>query len=79
MALKLALMKDLGTRPIELTWLKVQDIDLATGITAITGAKHTIGREGKLKTETLQLLRTYIEKKQLTTKRPTYSTEHPTT
>jgi hypothetical protein len=27
----LSMMKDLGTRPIELTWLKVKDIDLETG------------------------------------------------
>jgi len=27
-ALILSMMKDLGTRPIELTWLKVRDIDL---------------------------------------------------
>ena len=32
MALKLSMSKDLGTRPIELTWLKVKDIDLSTGI-----------------------------------------------
>ena len=35
--------------PIELTWLTVKDIDLTTGIANITGAKHTVGREGKLK------------------------------
>jgi hypothetical protein len=47
--LKLSMSKDLGERSIELTWLKVEDIDLTTGITNITGAKHTVGREGKLK------------------------------
>lgn len=46
--LKLKMSRDLGERPIELTWLKVQDIDLTTGRTDLTGAKHTIGREGKL-------------------------------
>jgi integrase len=65
MALKLSLSKDLGTRPIELTWLSVKDIDLATGIVSITGAKHTVGREGKLKPKTIDLLKIYIEKKQL--------------
>ena len=39
MKLKLSMSKDLGTRPIELTWLIVKDIDLTTGATAITGAK----------------------------------------
>ena len=31
MSLKLSMMKDLGTRTIELIWLKVGDIDLTTG------------------------------------------------
>jgi integrase len=65
MALKLSMSKDLGTRPIELTWLAVRDIDLSTGIVSITGAKHTIGREGKLKTKSLELLKIYISKKKL--------------
>ncbi|NLD65482.1 MAG: hypothetical protein GX648_02800 [Crenarchaeota archaeon] len=50
--LKLKMSRDLGSRPIELTWLKVQDIDLTTGKTDLTGAKHTIGREGKLNQRT---------------------------
>jgi integrase len=65
MALKLSLSKDLGTRPIELTWLTVKDIDLSTGIVSITGAKHTVGREGKLKPKSLDLLKIYITKKSL--------------
>jgi hypothetical protein len=47
--LKLAMSKDLGQRPIELRWIKLEDIDLTTGILNITGAKHTVGREGKIK------------------------------
>ena len=65
MALKLSMSKDLGTRPIELLWLKLQDIDLTTGTVSITGAKHTIGREQKLKTKSLELLKIYIQKHQL--------------
>jgi integrase len=65
MALKLSMLKDLGTRPMELTWLTVQDIDLTTANVSITGAKHTIGREGKLKPKTLELLKIYIDKKKL--------------
>jgi len=38
---------------------------LSTGIVSITGAKHTVGREGKLKNRTLDLLRIYIKKKKL--------------
>lgn len=45
MNLKLSMEKDLGTRPIEVTWLKVHDIELTSGNVSITGAKHTIGRE----------------------------------
>jgi len=63
--LKLKMSRDLGERPIELTWLKVQDIDLVTGRTDITGAKHTIGREGKLKQDTLELLKRYIQREHL--------------
>jgi integrase len=65
MKLKLAMSKDLGERPIELMWLKVQDIDLTTGLISITGAKHTVGREGKLRTDTISLLKIYIQKKNL--------------
>lgn len=56
------MMKDLGTRPIELTWLKLQDIDLNNGTTNITGAKHTIGRNGRLKPPTLAQLKAYVLK-----------------
>jgi integrase len=66
MKLKLSISKDLGQRPIELTWLKIQDIDLSTGLVALTGAKHTVGRDGKLKPKTLELLRIYIKTKNLT-------------
>jgi len=65
MSLKLSMSKDLGERPVELTWLIVKDIDLSTGIVSITGAKHTIGREGKLKAKSLELLKIYIKKKNL--------------
>ncbi len=37
--LKLKMSRDLGERPIELTWLKAQDIDLATGKTDLTGLR----------------------------------------
>jgi integrase len=63
--LKLKMTRDLGERPIELTWLKVQDIDLTNGRTDLTGAKHTIGREGKLKQDTLELLKRYIKRENL--------------
>jgi integrase len=66
--LKLKMSRDLGQRPIELTWLKVEDIDLTTGLTSLTGAKHTIGREGKLKSDTIELLKRYIKRENLNAK-----------
>jgi integrase len=65
MALKCSMSKDLGNRPIELLWLKVNDIDLTTGTVSLTGAKHTIGREQRLKTKSLELLKIYLQKHQL--------------
>jgi len=65
MALFLSMSRDLGTRPIELTWLKIRDIDLRKGIVNITSAKHRVGRALKLKTNTLEMLKTYITKKKL--------------
>jgi len=65
MALFLSMSKDLGTRPIELTWLKVSDINLQNGTVNITSAKHCNGRVLKLKTNTLEMLKAYINKKQL--------------
>jgi len=63
MKLKLSILKDLGLRPIELTWLTIKDIDLSTGIASITGAKHTVGRNGKLKSRTLEMLKKYSLRK----------------
>ena len=65
MALFLSMSRDLGTRPIELTWLKIRDIDLKKGIVNITSAKYCVGRTLKLKTNTSEMLRTYINKKKL--------------
>jgi integrase len=65
MALILSMSRDLGSRPVELTWLRVSDINLQNGIVSITGAKHTIGRNGKLKPNTLEMVKQHINKKQL--------------
>jgi len=55
----------LGTRPIELTWLKVRDVDLETGVISITSAKHCVGRTLRLKSQTLALLKTYVSRRKL--------------
>jgi len=65
MALILSMSRDMGTRPIELTWLTVADINLQNGIVNITGAKHTIGRNGKLKNTTLEMLKQHVLKRHL--------------
>ena len=64
-ALILSMMRDLGTRPIELTWLKVRDLDLQTGTVSITSAKHCVGRTLKLKSQTLVMLNAYIVRRKL--------------
>jgi len=65
LALILSMMRDLGTRPIELTWLKVRDIDLQSGLVSITSAKHCVGRTLKLKPQTLAMLNAYVLRKKL--------------
>jgi hypothetical protein len=75
MALILSMSKDLGSRPIELTWLKVTDINLQNGTVNITGAKHTIGRNGKLKPNTLEMLKQHINKKHLNANDRLFPTE----
>ena len=65
LALIFSMMKDLGTRPIELTWLKVKDIDLETGTVTITSAKHCVGRTLRLRAQTLVMLKAYVLKRKL--------------
>ena len=65
MALILSMSKELGTRPIELTWLKLKDINLQNGTVNIISAKHCNARILKLKTRTLEMLREYIDKNKL--------------
>jgi len=64
-ALILSMMKDLGTRPIELTWLKVKDVDLEKGVVTTTSAKHCVGRTLKLKSQTLTMLKAHVLRKKL--------------
>ncbi|MGD6808447.1 MAG: tyrosine-type recombinase/integrase [Candidatus Bathyarchaeia archaeon] len=66
LAMKLSISKDLGQRPVELTWLTLKDIDLTTGLVQIRGAKHTKGREGQLKAKSVDLIKLQIDKGQLT-------------
>jgi len=63
LSLALSIIRDLGLRPIELTWLKLRDIDLDSGVVTITSAKHCIGRTLKIKPQTLAMLKTYVTTK----------------
>ena len=65
LSLALSIIKDLGLRPIELTWLKLRDIDLDSGTVTITSAKHCIGRTLKIKPQTLAMLKTYVSTKNI--------------
>ncbi|MDI6715307.1 MAG: site-specific integrase [Thermodesulfovibrio sp.] len=65
LALALSIIRDLGLRPIELTWLKMKDIDLESGVVTVTSAKHCVGRTLKIKTSTLAMLKNYVALKKL--------------
>ena len=60
LSLALSIIKDLGLRPIELTWLKLRDTDLDSGAITITSAKHCRGRTLKIKPQTLAMLKAYV-------------------
>ncbi|MGB9676019.1 MAG: tyrosine-type recombinase/integrase [Candidatus Bathyarchaeales archaeon] len=65
LALILSIIKDLGLRPIEVTWLKVKDVDMDSGVVTVTSAKHCMGRTLKLKPQTLAILKNYVVMKKL--------------
>lgn len=65
LGLALSIIRDLGLRPIELTWLKTRDVDLDSGVVTVTSAKHCIGRTLKLKAQTLAMLKAYVVQKKL--------------
>ena len=65
MAMKIINVKRLGNKTHRTSMAESQDIDLSNGATQITGAKHTKGREGKLRAKSLELLKIYIGKKEL--------------
>ncbi len=65
LGLALSMIRDMGLRPIELTWLKLRDIDLESGIVTVTSAKHCVGRTLKIRTQTLAMLKAYVTMKKL--------------
>jgi len=60
-----AISKDTGLRPIELLRLKLKQIDLETGIVYPETAKHGTPRVLKLTRRTLNMLNTWVTKKNL--------------
>lgn len=63
LAVKLSISKEIGLRPVELLTLKVKDIDLTKGIFYPATAKHGLARALKIKSKTLDMLKTYIHGK----------------
>jgi len=54
-----------GMKPVELTWLRIKDIDLETGLLYPATAKLGAGRVLKLRKSTLAMLKHYIQKEGL--------------
>jgi integrase len=55
-------MKDTGMRPVEVSNLKLKDIDLETGVINVYSAKHGIPRMVKVKPSTLAMINDYVKK-----------------
>ncbi len=66
MALKLSMSKDLGQRPIELTWLTLKDIDLSTGIVCNHRSKTHHRKRRKTQTENPNTSENLIKKRNST-------------
>ena len=64
-ALAWSIIRDIGLRPIEVSWLRVRDIDLESGQIYPRTAKHGAARTLKLKPSTLASLKAYITKEEL--------------
>jgi integrase/recombinase XerD len=61
-ALIYSILRDTGLRPIELSNLGREDIDLENGTLRISTAKHGQPRIVKVKTQTLGMLKLYLDK-----------------
>ena len=65
LALQLKISMETGLRPIELVNIKVKDIDFEKSLIYPTTAKHGNPRTVKIKSNTLNLLRQHVHKKDL--------------
>lgn len=59
-----SIMKDTGLRPVEVSAIEHDDIDLEKGIISVRTAKHGQPRIVKLKSQTLGMLKVYVQKHQ---------------
>jgi integrase len=57
-----SIMRDTGMRPIEVSNLKLKDIDLENGVINVYSAKHGIPRMVKVKPSTLAMIKDYVQK-----------------
>jgi len=58
-----SIMRDAGSRPIEVARLRVKDVDVENGVVHPTTAKGGSGRAVKLPASTVALIKNYISKK----------------
>jgi integrase len=65
LALKLKISKETGLRPIEVVSQRTRDVDFDKGLLYPSTAKHGSGRVLKLKQDTLNLLKLWIQKNDL--------------
>jgi integrase len=56
-----SIVKECGLRPVEVTGLSLDDIDLEKGVMSIRSAKHGSPRALKLKEKTLAMLNSYVK------------------
>jgi integrase len=56
-----SILRDTGIRPVELSNLKLKDIDLENGILNIYSAKHGVPRKVKVKPSTLAMIKRFVQ------------------
>jgi len=71
-----SIVRDVGVRPIEVSGLRVKDVDLTTGMVYPTTAKGGQGRMLKLKESTLAIMKRFIINQKLGLNDLIFSSEH---
>jgi len=60
-ALAYSILRDTGMRPVELTWLRLKQVDMESGLVYPGTAKKGKGRILKLRPSTLAMLKKYVQ------------------